>query len=185
MREDRKEKDMRTMVRRKTLWQVVVVAVAGILWTWGMVGPDYASAVADACKLLTAGEIEAVVREKLNMAPLDLSADPKTGKPSICQLKGGSYSVLVRFAKRTADSGNKEKKGIEEAKKMGIKVTVDKQGNTTCSTAIGSSQMIYNTTCTVIKGGDVVGVEVNAPSEAKMVPVSKVRPLAEKAASRL
>lgn len=180
---------MKTISGRKVLWQVVVVVVACILWTWGMVRPDDASAVTDACKLLSAGEIEAVVGGKVSIPPRGQLADPKPGMSSMCYpIKAGIYTVMVRFGKKTADSGKKEEAGIEMAKKMGIKITVEKHGNTTCSTVIPSDPRSipgFNTTCAVDKGGFIVGVEVMAPSEAKMVPSAKVRPLAEKAAGRL
>ncbi len=94
--------------------------------------------------------------------------------------------MMVRFAKKTTDSGKAEKAGIEEAKKMGLKMTVEKHGNTTCSTVIGNSRTpAYISSCIVDKGGVIVGVEVTSPSEAKMVPTAKLRLLVEKAASRL
>lgn len=176
------------------MWQVVVVVAVSILWGWGMVWSDDALAATDACKLLSAGEIESVVGEKVTATPSHGMAGVRNapGMSSTCYpIKAGIYTVRVRFGKKAADPGKKEKAGIEILKKMGIKVTVEKHGNTTCSTMIPSnprmsgSMMGFNTTCVVDKGGFIVGVEVEAPSEAKMVPVSKVSPLAEKAAGRL
>ncbi|MCL5884199.1 MAG: hypothetical protein M1377_02425 [Deltaproteobacteria bacterium] len=174
--------------------QVAVVVAVNILWGWGMVWSDEAVADTDACTLLSAGEIESVVGEKVTTTPSHGVAGVRKapGMSSTCYpIKAGIYSVRVRFGKKAADSGKKEKAGIEMFKKMGIKVTVEKHGNTTCSTVIPSdprmsgSMLGFNTTCVVEKGGLIVGVEIEAPSEAKMVPVSKVSPLAEKAASRL
>ncbi|MBI5026695.1 MAG: hypothetical protein HZC12_08250 [Nitrospirae bacterium] len=170
---------MKAISGKKVLWQVVVVVAASILWTWGMVRPDDASAVTDACKLLSAGEIEAVVGGKVGRSGALETTE-------MCQMMAGTYFVTVRrFAKKDADTKHASE-GIEKAKKMGIKMTEEKHGNTTCSTAIGNSRTpAYITGCTVDKGGVIVGVEVMSPSEAQMVPVSKLRPLAEKAAGRL
>jgi len=179
---------------RKMMRQIVVVVAAGIVWGWGMVWSDDALAATDACKLLSSGEIESVVGEKVTAAPSHGMAGVRKGPgtSSTCYpIKAGIYTVRVRFGKKTGDSGKKEKAGIEILKKMGIKVTAEKHGNTTCSTMIPSnpgvsgSMVGFNTTCVVEKDGLIVGVEVEAPSEAKMVPVSKVGPLAEKAAGRL
>lgn len=168
---------MKTISGRKVLWQVVVVVVACILWTWGMVRPDDASAVTDACKLLSAGEIEAVVGGKVNRG---------LETPEMCQMMAGTSFVTVRrFAKKDADTKHASE-GIEMAKKMGLKMTEEKHGNTTCSTIIGNSRTpAYITGCTLDKGGVMVWVEVTVPSEAQMVPLAKIRPLVEKAASRL
>lgn len=178
---------MKTISGRKILWQVVVVVAVSILWTWGMVGPDEALAATDACKLLSAGEIEAVIGEKVNIPP-----GGPGGSTSMCLIMGGIYKVMVNFEQVPADSGTAvgdEKAVIEMNKKVGIKVTFDKNK---CSTSIPSappkdprSIMGYMTSCPMVKGKVYVSVSVIAPSEAKMVPPAKVRSLAEKAAARL
>jgi hypothetical protein len=43
----------------------------------------------------------------------------------------------------------------------------------------------FNTTCSVLKGGQVGAVEVTAKSRKDMVPIERLRPLAEKIAGRL
>mgnify|MGYP001585187539 CR=1 FL=1 len=177
---------MRIISGRKALRQVVLVVTIGILWTWGMVRPDDALAVTDACKLLTAGEIEAVVGGKVVRTGVETTEALKDKTKEVCTMGSGTSFVMVRrFAKKDADTKSASE-GIKEAKKMGLKMTEEKHGNTTCSTIIGNSRTpAYITGCLVDKGGFIVGVEVQATSEAQMVPVSKLRPLAEKAASRL
>jgi len=169
---------MKTKWGKKMIWQVVIVV--SILWVWGMVRPDDASAVTDACNLLSAAEIEAVFGEKVIYNKVG-----ETNK-EVCQMAAGRSFVMVRrFAKKDADTKHANE-GIEKAKKMGLKMKEEKYGNTTCWTAIGNSKTpAYTTGCIVDKGGFMVGVDVMAPSEAQLVPSAKVRLLVEKAASRL
>lgn len=171
---------------RKVMWKVVVVALISILWTGGLIGPDKASAYSDACKLLllSTGEIEAALGGKMGK----LEGSKLSQDASLCSGKAGSLTVLIRTAQKVSGSGEKEKAGIEMASKMGAKVKVETHGNTTCSTSIPPANLAqygYNTTCSVIKGGNPVAVEITAPSESQMVPSAKVRSLVEKAASRL
>ncbi len=182
---------MRIIARRSVLRQVVVIVAVSILWTWGMVGPDDTFADTDACKLLSAGEIEAVVGEKVTFVAAKVI-------PELCniQIGNGPDNLKVHFFKKTPKTAEAEKytkQGEEMAKKRGIKGTVEKHGNTTCTTSAPPAppQKIldlfdfYNTTCQVDKGGSIVVLMVYRISEKKMVPISKLRPLAEKAASRL
>jgi len=176
---------MKTKWGKKMMWQVVVVVMVSILWVWGMVWSDDAVAAMDACKLLSAGEVESVVGGKVMRNGVETK--------EMCQMGSGTYFIMItRFAKKDADtkhvneSNEKVKKGIEKMKKMGVKMTEEKYGTTTCSTAIGNSRTpAYTTGCTVDKGGFQVSMSVMAASEAQMVPSAKVRLLVEKAASRL
>lgn len=181
---------MRAIARRSVLWQVVVLIVVSILWTWGIVGTDDAFAVTDACKLLSAGEIGVVVGEKVTFLP--------AVTPELCniQIGNGPDALKVHFGKKTKPSKEAEeytKQGEEMIKKKGIKTTIEKHGNTTCTTSappaqpkkISSPFDLYNTTCIVDKGELQLVLMIYRTSEKKMVPISKLRPLAEKAASRL
>ncbi len=196
----RKEENMKTISGRKVLWKVVVVVAVSILWTWGMVRPDDASAGTDPCKLLTAGEIEAVVGEKVSIPPRGQLADPKSGMPSPCDITigNGPDHVAVSFAQKTAgsdkDKGDKVmKESLEGARKQGFKVTEEKRGNSSCYTMIPPAShrptdprsMGYLTSCSAIGGKGAAFVNVFVHSEGKIVPISKLMPLAEKAASRL
>jgi hypothetical protein len=169
---------MKTKWRKKMMWQVVVLV--SILWGGGMVRPDAVWAVTDACKLLSAAEVEAVFGGKVIYNKVG-----ETNK-EICQMAAGTSFVMVRrVAEKDVDTSTGSK-GIEVARKMGLKMKEEKYGNTTCWTGAGNSQTpAYTTGCIVHKGGFLVGVDVMAPSEAQLVPSAKVRLLVEKAASRL
>jgi hypothetical protein len=70
---------------------------------------------------------------------------------------------------------------------MGATVEVKTFGPITCSTMVPPANMNqygYNTTCSVIKGDAVAAVEVGARFRKDMVPIDKLRPLAEKLATR-
>lgn len=184
---------MNTMPERKR-WRHIVVAI-GLLWTWGAVRPDDASAVMDACKLLTAGEIEAVVGGKVSIPPRGQSADPRSGMPPSCNIKIGTGPdhVAVSFAQKTADSdkdkGDKVlKESLEASRKQGFKVTEEKRGKSVCYTMIPPAShraMGYLTSCYAIGGKGAAFVNVFMHSEGKMIPISKLMPLTEKAAGRL
>jgi hypothetical protein len=191
---------MKTKWGRKMMWQVVVVVAVGILWPWGMVWSDDALAATDACKLLSAAELEAVFggkviyNQRLSAAEMgailggNVTDAPRIGENNkeVCQMSVGTSFVMVRrVAEKDVDTTTGSK-GIEVAKKMGLKVKEEKYGNATCWTVVGNSQTAaYTTGCIVYKGGFLVGVDVVAPSEAQLVPSAKVGALVEKAASRL
>jgi hypothetical protein len=70
---------------------------------------------------------------------------------------------------------------------MGGQVDVKTFGSITCSTLIppkNLEQYGFNTTCSVVKGEQVAAVEVTTQSRQDMVPIEKLRPLAEKMAGR-
>lgn len=178
------------MVLRNVIRQSVVSAAASILWAWGMVGPEDAFAGQEACRLLSAGEIEAVVGEKVTFHPA--SAHERCN----IQIGNGPDNLMVHLVKKAKPSKEAEeytKQGEEEIKKRGIKTTIEKQGNTTCTTSapphppqkIGSPFDLYSTSCVFKKGELLLILMIYRTSEKKMVPVSRLRPLAEKAASRL
>jgi hypothetical protein len=191
---------MKTKWGRKMMWQVVVVVAVGILWAWGMVWSDDALAATDACKLLSAAELEAVFggkvtyNKRLSAAEMgamfggNVTDAPKIGENNkeVCQMAAGTSFVMVRrVAEKDVDTSTGSK-GVEVARKMGLKIKEEKYGNTTCWTVIGNSQTpAYTMGCIVHKGGFMVGIDVTAPSEAQLVPSAKVRLLVEKAASRL
>ena len=70
----------------------------------------------------------------------------------------------------------------------GIQVDVQTFGPITCSTMIPPENLAmygYNTTCSVTKGTSVAAVEVTVKSKGDMVPVERLKPIAEKMAGRL
>jgi hypothetical protein len=85
-------------------------------------------------------------------------------------------------------SGGKEAGGIAMAKKMGAQVDVKTFGPVTCSTMIPPKNLEeygFNTTCSVVKNGQVAAVEVTAKTQAEMVSIEKLRAVAERIAGRM
>jgi hypothetical protein len=138
-----------------------------------------------ACALVTAAELQSALGTAFSgMAPQSAPGS----NADICMGQASSYRVMLRLAKRSDASGDKEAKGIAMAKQMGAQVDVKQFGDITCSTFIPPSNMQqagYNTTCSVFKNGQVGAVEVTATNQKDMVPIDKLRPLADKIAGKL
>jgi hypothetical protein len=137
-----------------------------------------------ACDLLTAAELEAALGGKAGAL-----SESNLGAAHICSGSVGKMNVMIRFGERkSGSSGDAERKGIEAARQMGAKVQVKTEGDLTCSTMIPPESMAqygYNTTCTILREGVVVGVEVTATSQQGMATTEAVKGLAQKARSRL
>jgi hypothetical protein len=136
-----------------------------------------------ACGLLTAAELNSVLGG--NVAGLSGGSMP--GDVQICTGSTPKARVMLRIARAKGDSGAAAAKGLEIAKKMGAQVDVKTFGPITCSSLIPpKDKEVYgfNTTCTVTKGDAVAGVEITAKSQADMVPIEKLHPLAEKMSGR-
>jgi len=137
-----------------------------------------------ACKLLQASELE----ETLGGKAAKFSGG-SIGDTHICNGQVGPLKVLIRIAKRKGDSGGvAERKGIEILRAKGWKIEVKTEGDLTCSTAIppaSPAQTGVNTTCSILRAGKVVAVEVSAPSQKEMASMDAVRKLAQKAGARL
>jgi hypothetical protein len=131
-----------------------------------------------ACSLLTPAEIEAALGSKLSNF---------TESGPFCNAKGANRAVMLRIARKTGEDGA-EAKGIEMMKKMGVQVDVKTFGAITCSTLLPPSslaaQVGFNTTCSITKGDTVAAIEVTTSAQQDMVPIEKLRPLAEKMAER-
>jgi len=70
----------------------------------------------------------------------------------------------------------------------GWKIEVKTEGDLTCSTATppaSPAQTGVNTTCSILRAGKVVAVEVTAPSQKEMASMDAARKLVEKAVTRL
>jgi len=137
-----------------------------------------------ACALATPEELQAALGAKVS----GLKAQGLGGDAQICMGQTPAASVMLRLAKRTHSSGETEAKGIEMAKKMGAQVELKTFGPVTCSTMIpppNLAQYGFNTTCSVLKNGQVAAVEVTAKSQKEMVAIDKLRPLVEKMAGRI
>lgn len=141
------------------------------------------ASAAEACKLLTAAELEPVAGKlspfKSNLAIPDAQ---------MCTAQGPKGTVMLRWAKKKPGSASDSAaKGVEIAREMGAKVVVTTFGPVTCSTFIPAESMKQaapNTTCSVTKGDEVAAVEITAKNPKDMVSIDKLRPLAEKLATR-
>jgi hypothetical protein len=136
------------------------------------------------CSLLTAAEMEAALGGKSGAL-----SESELGAAKICTANVGKSKVMIRVAQRkTSPSGDIERKGLEEARKAGATVEVKREGELTCSTFIPPPSMAQagcNTTCTILREGVVVGVEVTATSQADMAKMEAVKGLVQKARSRM
>jgi hypothetical protein len=135
------------------------------------------------CSLLTAAELEAALGGKAGAL-----SEGEMGPAKLCNASVGKTKVTIRVAPRTSATGEKEKKGIEALRKAGGQVEVKTEGELTCSTLSPPPSMMqvgYNTTCTILREGVVVGVEVGAASQAEMAKMEAVKGLVQKARSRM
>jgi hypothetical protein len=139
-----------------------------------------------ACALASPAEVEGVLGAKVT----GLNAQGTGGASAqICMGTSPKGQVMLRIAKRktTGPPGEAERKGIEIYKKMGAQVDVQTFGPITCSTIIPPKNLEahgFNTTCTVTKGDAVAGIEITVKTRADMVPIERLRPLAEKMSGR-
>src|SRR5262245_42444684 len=144
----------------------------------------YAQEPSGACKLLQATELESALGGKA----ANLSGH-SVGNTEICSGQVGSLKVLIRIAKRQGDYGGfTARKGVEILRSKGWQIDVKTEGDLTCSTAIppaSSAQTGFNTTCSILRDGRVVAVEVGAPSQKEMASMDVVRKLIQKAVTRL
>ena len=137
-----------------------------------------------ACKLLQPSEIESAIGGKATKF-----SGSALGETSICAGQVGTSKVMIRVAQRKRnDGGALEKAGVEKLRKAGWRIEVKTEGDLTCSTVIppaSSARIGFNTTCSVLRAGKVVAVEVAAPSEKEMASMEATRKLAQKAVARL
>ncbi|HMF91081.1 MAG TPA: hypothetical protein VKL40_10575 [Candidatus Angelobacter sp.] len=139
-----------------------------------------------ACGLASPAEIEGVLGAKVTgLNP----QGPGGASAQFCMGTSPKASVMLRLAKRknAGPPGEAERKGIEIYRKMGAQVDVQTFGPITCSAVIPPKNLEahgFNTTCTVSKGDAVAGIEITVKTRADMVPIEKLRPLAEKMSGR-
>jgi len=137
----------------------------------------------NACGLLTDAELQSV---------LGMKGMLKAGTIGEIQTCGGetqSAKVLLRFFKRTTDpSGKKEQAGIEATKKMGVQVDAKTSGGILCMATVPPANLAamgFGTSCTVTSKAPMFAViEVTSKTQKDMVPMEKLRVVAEKMASR-
>ena len=159
-------------------------AMAALLITAVTVAAQTPAADNKACKLLTTAELEPVTGK---LAPFKSAL--ATADSQLCTAKSLKGTVMLRWSKSKPKPGEPSAaaKGVEAARDMGATVEVKNFGPIACSTMIPPSKMNqygYNTTCSVIKGDAVAAVEVGTRFRKDMVSMDKLRPLAEKLATR-
>ena len=142
------------------------------------------TATGNACRLVTETEFESVLGGKVTPQSSSI------GEVQTCSARGQIASATVRVFKRAGDpSGAKEQAGIDALKKMGAQVEVTTSGGITCMTATPPAnmpQMGYGTSCTVTNKAPMFAViETRATSQKDMVPMDKLRTVAEKMAGRM
>jgi hypothetical protein len=140
-----------------------------------------ASAQNKACSLATPEELQAALGAKVS----GLTGHSRPGGADICTGSLPGATVSLRLARRSPESQGKEVKGIEAVKKMGAQVEVKTDGPITCSTLIpppNLPQMGFNTTCSVLKNGQVAAIEVTAKSRKDMATMDSLHKVAEKMA---
>jgi len=137
-----------------------------------------------ACGLVTAAELQSALGGAVTLKAGSL------GTAQTCSGETPTATVLVRLFKRTGDpTGKTEQAGIDALRKMGAQVEVKATGGISCMTAAPPAKMAamgFGTTCTVtIKSPTIAVIEITAKNQKDMVPMEKLRAVAEKMASRL
>ena len=136
-----------------------------------------------ACGLVTDSELQSVLGAKVMLVPGSI------GTAQTCSGEAPSARVLVRIFKRTGDpSGKTEQAGIDAIRKMGAQIDVKSAGGISCMTAVPPANMAamgFGTTCTVTsKAPTMAVIEITAKTQKDMVSIEKLRPIAEKMATR-
>ena len=138
---------------------------------------------AKACNLVTESEVQSVLGAKVTLK------NGAIGEVQTCSGEAPTATMMLRLFKRTGDpSGAKEKAGIDAIKKMGAQVDVKTAEGITCMTTVPPANLAqygYGTTCTVTSKAPVFAViEITAKAQKDMVPMDKLRTIAEKMATR-
>jgi hypothetical protein len=132
---------------------------------------------------LTSAEVQAATGLKVSGWRVQPTGQSEA---ALCNGDARNATVLLRMATRTG-SADRESKGIAIAKQMGAQVDVKTFGAVTCSSMIppkSLEQYGFNTTCSVQKGSRIAAIEVTTKTQNDMVPIDKLRPLAEKMTAR-
>jgi len=156
----------------------IFVAIAAALC---VAAASFAADGALACALVTPGEIEALTGVKVEMKGVTVGAS------NFCSARTPALGVMVRMAQRAAGAADKEPAGVAIARKMGATIDVKKYGPITCSTIVppkDKEMYGFNTTCSIVKGTTVAAIEITTQKREAMVPMPKLRALAEKVAKR-
>ena len=161
---------------------LVVLSVAVISVMTGQASMAQAPAN-KACELVTDAELQSALGSKVTLKAGSL------GNVQTCSGESPVATVLLRFLKTsTTSSGSAEHSGIDAVKKMGAQVDVKTSGGIMCMTVVPPTNLAalgFGTTCTVTsKAPTYAVIEITAKTQKDMVPMEKLRAVAEKMASR-
>jgi len=153
-----------------------------------------ASAQVDPCKLLTQAELESALGAKVTFA-----GSAQWGATPTCP--GGSaakhMSILLMFSPGDATKANDPKwadplgylEQISRQSANSIKAQMETKrfgSSILCTTLIPPKQGPYSTQCMAVKKPTgMASISILVPSQQDMVPIDKLRPLAEKMLGRL
>jgi hypothetical protein len=132
---------------------------------------------------VTGSELQSALGSNVTLKPSSI------GEVQTCGGETQSARVLLRFFTRSGDpSGKTEQAGIDAIRKMGAQVDVKTAGGIMCMTAVPPANMAamgFGTTCTVTsKAPTFAVIEITAKTQKDMVPMEKLRAVAEKMATR-
>ena len=130
------------------------------------------------CALLTPAEIEAALGFKVALSPNALGGcmGPTPSRHMV--------SIELKAAPIPGPDGQAQI--VQAMKAHGIRMEFATFGPVTCSTGIPQKpELPFGTNCSISKGGQTAIISVTAGSEREMVPLEKLRTLAEKMAPRL
>jgi hypothetical protein len=152
------------------------------------------------CSLVTPAEVESALGVKVT----GLDVNGEMGGMATCSgVAANRMSVMVMFAGAGAQKGNGAQKGDdakwadplgelerqsrESAKSIGAQMEVKRFGSSIlCTTLIPPKQGPYSTQCMAVKKPTGMGsISVLVRTQQDMVPIEKLRPLAEKMLGRL
>lgn len=148
-----------------------------------------AAAQADPCKLLTPAEIESALGIKAS----GFTRGSAPGGTLTCNGDAGKgVSVgLVLSIQKPGDPkipdlmGFLENQSREGAKRIGAQLDVKRFGSSILCTAMTTpKQGPYNTQCMAVKPTSMAMITVLVPTQQEMLPMDKLRPLAEKMLGR-
>jgi hypothetical protein len=163
--------------RTRSRWIALAACVAAIV-----TAPAHAGAANKACALLTPSELETALGDKVTMEPHD-----ETEGVTFCSGKTPKATVMLRIATRREGTADADKRGVEKARQMGAQVDVKTFGPMTCSTVVPPENLAshgFATTCAIVKGALVAAIDITAKARNDMVPIERLKPVAEKMAAR-
>jgi len=137
-----------------------------------------------ACGLVSPPEIESILDGKVAW---NGSASLPGDTIHICAGQAANARITLLLVTGVASEGDrsdsKGKARLELVRQMGEQVEIKTFGPIVCSTLeppSGQQHIGYSTTCTVSKGTTMAGIEVTANNKEAMLPIERLRPVAEK-----